>query len=155
DTGARNLPIYQTTTYEFANAQQATDRFALTDPGPTYTRNTNPTGSAVEERIAPLEDDVASTMFASGPASETATIQAFTRSGGDVVASPRLYGGTGALLRHTLPKYGIETTFVEDPDDPESWQAAVRPNTRVFYAETISNPLNDVLDIPAIAEVAH
>ncbi len=155
DTGARNLPIYQTTSYVFANAQQAADRFALTDPGPIYTRITNPTVSAVEERIASLEGGVAATMFASGQAAETATIQAITQSGGHVVASPRLYGGTDALLRHTLPKYGIETTFVEDPDDPESWQAAVRPNTRVFYAETISNPLNDVLDIPAIAEVAH
>ena len=155
DTGARNLPIYQTTSYVFADAEQAANRFSFTDLGPIYTRITNPTVSAVEERIASLEGGVAATMFASGQAAETATIQAITQSGGHVVASPRLYGGTDALLRHTLPKYGIETTFVEDPDDPESWQAAVRPNTRVFYAETISNPLNDVLDIPAIAEVAH
>ncbi|NLD85412.1 MAG: aminotransferase class V-fold PLP-dependent enzyme [Actinomycetales bacterium] len=155
DTGARNLPIYQTTSFVFADAEQAANRFALSEMGPIYTRITNPTVGAVEERIASLEGGVAATMFASGQAAETAAIQSIVQAGGHVVASPRLYGGTDALLRHTLPKYGIETTFVEDPDDPASWQAAVRPNTRAFYAETISNPLNDVLDIPAIAEVAH
>ena len=155
DTGARNLPIYQTTSFVFADAEQAANRFALSEMGPIYTRITNPTVAAVEERIASLEGGVAATMFASGQAAETAAIQSILQAGGHVVASPRLYGGTDALLRHTLPKYGIETTFVENPDDPESWQAAVRPNTRAFYAETISNPLNDVLDIPAIAEVAH
>ncbi len=155
DTGARNLPIYQTTSYVFADAKQAADRFALAEAGPIYTRITNPTVSAVEDRIASLEGGVAGLLFASGQAAETATIQAIAQSGGHVVASPRLYGGTDALLRHTLPKYGIETTFVENPDDPESWQAAVRPNTKLFYAESISNPLGDVLDIPVIADLAH
>lgn len=155
ETGARNLPIYQTTSYVFADAKQAADRFALAEMGPIYTRITNPTVAAVEDRIASLEGGVAALLFASGQAAETATIQAIAQNGGHVVASPRLYGGTDALLRHTLPKYGITTTFVEDPDDPLSWQAAVQPNTKLFYAESISNPLNDVLDIPAIADIAH
>lgn len=155
ETGARNLPIYQTTSYVFADAKQAADRFALAEMGPIYTRITNPTVAAVEDRIASLEGGVAALLFASGQAAETATIQAIAQNGGHVVASPRLYGGTDALLRHTLPKYGITTTFVEDPDDPLSWQAAVRPETKLFYAESISNPLNDVLDIPAIADIAH
>lgn len=155
DTGARNLPIYQTTSYVFADAKQAADRFALAEMGPIYTRITNPTVAAVEDRIASLEGGVAGLLFASGQAAETAAIQAIAQSGGHVVSSPRLYGGTDTLLRHTLPKYGIETTFVENPDDPASWQAAVRPNTKLFFAESISNPLNDILDIPSIAEVAH
>lgn len=155
DTGARALPIYQTTSFVFKDAAQAAARFALSEPGPIYTRITNPTVAAVEDRIASLEGGVAALLFASGQAAETAAIQTITQSGGHVVASPRLYGGTETLLRHTLPKYGITTTFVENPDDPASWEAAVQPNTRLFYGETISNPLNDVLDIPSIAEIAH
>lgn len=155
DTGSRALPLYQTTSYVFDNAEQAADRFALRELGPIYTRITNPTQEAVENRIASLEGGVAALLLASGQAAETTAIQAILQSGGHVVASPRLYGGTETLLRHTLPKYGITTTFVEDPDDPRSWEAAVQPNTRAFYGESISNPLNDILDIPAIARVAH
>lgn len=155
DTGSRALPIYQTTSYVFDSAEHAAARFALTDPGPIYTRITNPTVAAVEDRLASLEGGVAATMFASGQAAETAAIQAIAQAGDHIVSSPRLYGGTETLLRHTLPKYGITTTFVEDPDDPASWQAAVQENTKGFFAESISNPLGDVLDIPAIAEVAH
>ena len=94
-------------------------------------------------------------LVASGQAAETYAIQNIVEAGGHVVASPRLYGGTYNLLHYTLPKFGIETTFVENPDDPESWQAAVRPNTRAFYGETISNPKIEILDISAVAEVAH
>ena len=155
DTGSRALPLYQTTSYVFADAKQAADRFSLAEPGPIYTRITNPTVAAIEDRIASLEGGVAALLFASGQAAETAAIQTIAQAGDHVVASPRLYGGTETLLRHTLPKYGIETTFVEDPDDPESWRAAVRPNTKLFYAESISNPLGDVLDLPAISAVAH
>lgn len=155
DTGARALPIYQTTSFVFKDAAQAAARFALTELGPIYTRITNPTVAAVEDRIASLEGGVAALLFASGQAAETAAIQTITQAGGHVVASPRLYGGTETLLRHTLPKYGITTTFVADPDDPASWEAAVQPNTRLFYGESISNPLNDVLDIPTIADIAH
>ena len=155
DTGARALPLYQTTSYVFADSQQAANRFALAEAGPIYTRITNPTVAAVEERIASLEGGVAAVLFASGQAAETAAIQAIAQAGDHVVASPRLYGGTETLLRHTLPRYGIETTFVENPDDPQSWQDAVRPNTKLFFAESISNPLGDVLDLPVISEVAH
>lgn len=155
DAGSRALPLHQTTSYVFADAAQAAARFALQEMGPIYTRITNPTVAAVEDRIASLEGGAAALLLASGQAAETTAIQAITQAGGHVVASPRLYGGTDALLRHTLPKYGITTTFVENPDDPASWEAAVQPNTRLFYGETISNPLNDVLDIPVIAEIAH
>ena len=155
DTGARALPLYQTTSFVFKDAQQAAARFALEELGPIYTRITNPTTAVAEDRIASLEGGVAALLFASGQAAETAAIQTITQAGGHVVASPRLYGGTETLLRHTLPKYGITTTFVDDPDDPLAWERAIQPNTRVFYAESISNPLNDVLDIPAIARVAH
>lgn len=155
EVGARALPIYQTTSFVFDSAEQAAARFSLSELGPIYTRITNPTVAAVEDRLAALEGGVAALLFASGQAAETAAIQALAQAGDHIVASPRLYGGTDTLLRHTLPKYGIETTFVENPDDPASWQAAVRPNTKAFYGEAISNPKNDVLDIPAIAEVAH
>lgn len=155
DAGSRALPLHQTTSYVFKDAAQAAARFALQEMGPIYTRITNPTVAAVEDRIASLEGGVAALLLASGQAAETTAIQAITQAGGHVVASPRLYGGTDTLLRHTLPKYGITTTFVEDPDDPASWEAAVQPNTRLFYGETISNPINDVLDIPTIAEIAH
>lgn len=155
ETGARNLPIYQTSAFVFKDAEQAAARFSLSEMGPIYSRLTNPTVAAVEERLASLEGGVAALLFASGQAAETAAIQSIAQAGDHIVASPRLYGGTETLLLHTLPKYGITTTFVENPDDPESWQAAVQPNTKLFYGESISNPLNDVLDIPAIAEVAH
>ena len=155
DFGSRALPLHQTTSFVFADAKQAAARFALEELGPIYTRITNPTTAVAEDRIASLEGGVAALLFASGQAAETAAIQTITQAGGHVVASPRLYGGTETLLRHTLPKYGITTTFVDDPDDPLAWERAIQPNTRVFYAESISNPLNDVLDIPAIARVAH
>ncbi|MDO4909959.1 MAG: O-acetylhomoserine/O-acetylserine sulfhydrylase [Corynebacterium sp.] len=154
-TSARNLPIYLTSSYVFDSAEHARQRFALEDAGPVYSRLTNPTVAAVEDRLASLEGGVHAVLFASGQAAETAALLNIARAGSHIVASPRLYGGTETLLQVTLPRLGIETTFVEDPDDPASWQAAVQDNTVAFYGETFANPQADVLDIPAIAEVAH
>lgn len=155
DYGARNQPIYMTTSYVFDNAQHAADRFNLSNPGPIYTRLTNPTQQALEDRIANLEGGVAATAFASGMAAETAAITNLASAGDHIVTSPRIYGGTETLFQVTLPRLGIDVTFVENPDDPASWQAAVQPNTKAFYGETFGNPIADVLDIPAVAEVAH
>ncbi|GCE78435.1 bifunctional o-acetylhomoserine/o-acetylserine sulfhydrylase [Cellulomonas biazotea] len=154
-TGARALPIYQTTSYVFDSAQVAADRFALKDLGPIYTRIGNPTTEVVENRIANLEGGVGALLVASGQAAETFAILNIAEAGDHVVASPSLYGGTYNLLHYTLPKLGIETTFVDDPHDAESWRAAVRPNTKLFFAETIPNPKSDVLDIELVAGVAH
>lgn len=154
-TGARSLPIYQTTSYVFENAQQAADRFALRELGPIYTRLTNPTQEVVENRIASLEGGVGALLVSSGQGAETLAILNLAEAGSHIVASPSLYGGTYNLLAHTLKKFGIETTFVDDPHNPDSWRAAVRPNTRAFYGETIPNPKSDVLDIETVASVAH
>ncbi|WP_295623706.1 O-acetylhomoserine/O-acetylserine sulfhydrylase [uncultured Corynebacterium sp.] len=154
-TSSRNLPIYNTTSYVFDSAEHAANRFNLSDPGPIYSRLTNPTVDAVEQRLANLEGGVAAVLFASGQAAETAAILTLARAGDHIVTSPRLYGGTETLFKVTLPRLGIDATFVEDPDDPESWQAAVRDNTVGFFAETIANPQADVLDVAAVAEVAH
>ncbi len=155
DHGARNQPIYMTSSYVFEDAQHAANRFDLSDPGPIYTRITNPTQQALEDRIASLEGGVAAVAFASGMAAETAAITTLASAGDHIVTSPRLYGGTETLFGVALKRLGIDVTFVDNPDDPESWQAAARPNTRAFYAETFGNPIADILDIPAVAEVAH
>lgn len=155
DNGARNQPIYLTSSYIFDNAEHAQNRFNLSDAGPVYSRLTNPTVEALENRIASLEGGVAAVAFASGLAAETAAIATLASAGDHIVTSPRLYGGTETLFQTALARLGIETTFVENPDDLESWQAAVRPNTKAFYGETFGNPIADVLDIPAVAEVAH
>lgn len=152
---ARNLPIYNTTSFVFDSAEHAAARFNLSDPGPIYTRLTNPTVDAVEQRLANLEGGVAAVLFASGQAAETAAIFTLAQAGDHLVVSPRLYGGTETLFKVTLPRLGITATFVEDPDDPESWQAAVQDNTVGLFAETIANPQADILDVPVIAEVAH
>ena len=154
-TNARALPIYQTTSYTFNSTDHAAALFGLAEPGNIYTRLMNPTTDVVEQRIAALEGGVAALFLASGQAAETFAILNLAGAGDHIVASPRLYGGTYNLLHHSLPKLGIETTFVEDPDDLDSWQAAVRPNTKAFFAETISNPKIDILDIPGVAKVAH
>ena len=154
-TNARNVPIYQTTSYVFDSAAHAAARFDLSDQGPVYTRMNNPTQDALEARLASLEGGVAAVAFASGQAAETAAILNLASAGDHIVVSPRLYGGTTTLFTVTLKRLGIEVTLVENPDDPESWQAAVQPNTKAFYGETFGNPVADVLDIPAVAEVAH
>jgi len=154
-TGARALPIYQTTSFVFPDADTAAARFALQDLGPIYTRIGNPTQQAVEDRVASLEGGVGALLLASGQAAETFAILNIAEAGDHVVASPSLYGGTYNLLHYTLPKLGITTTFVEDPQDSESWRAAIQPNTKLFFGETIPNPKADILDIEAIAAVAH
>jgi O-acetylhomoserine (thiol)-lyase len=154
-TGARALPIYQTTSYVFKDTEHAANLFALKEFGYIYTRIMNPTQDAVEQRVASLEGGVGALLVASGQAAETVAILNVAEAGDHVVASPRLYGGTYNLLKYTLKKLGVETTFVEDPDDLESWRAAARPNTKLFFAETISNPKQDVLDIEGVAAVAH
>ena len=154
-TGARALPIYQTTAYQFNNTDHAANLFALKELGNIYTRIMNPTQAAVEERIASLEGGVGALLVASGQAAETIAILNIAEAGDHVVSSPSLYGGTYNLLHYTLPKLGIQVTFVEDPDDIESWRAAVQPNTKLFYGETLSNPKNVVLDIENVAKLAH
>ncbi len=154
-THARALPIYQTTSYTFDSTEHAAALFGLTEPGNIYTRLMNPTTDVVEQRIAALEGGVAGLFLASGQAAETFAILNIAGAGDHIVASPRLYGGTYNLLHYTLPKLGIETTFVSDPDDLDSWRAAVRPNTKAFYGETISNPQIDILDIPGVSAIAH
>ena len=154
-TGARALPIYATTSYQFRDTQHAADLFALAEMGNIYTRIMNPTQDALEQRVASLEGGVAALAVASGQAAETLAILNLAEAGDHVVASASLYGGTYNLLHHSLPKLGITVSFVEDPDDPQAWQALVQDNTRAFYAETIGNPKGDVLDISAVSEVAH
>ncbi len=155
ETGARALPIYQTTSFVFKDTDQAAARFALAELGPIYTRITNPTQAAVEDRIASLEGGVGALLTASGQAAETLAILNIAEAGDHVVASSSLYGGTYNLLHHTLPKYGIDVTFVQDPADPEQWRAAAQENTKLFFGESIPNPRTDILDIEAVAAVAH
>lgn len=154
-TGARALPIYQTTSFVFESADQAAARFALAELGPIYTRIGNPTQEVVENRIAALEGGVGALLVASGQAAETLAILNIAEAGDHVVASASLYGGTYNLLHYTLAKLGVETTFVENPHDLDAWRAAVRPNTKLFYGETIPNPKTDILDIEGVAAVAH
>jgi O-acetylhomoserine (thiol)-lyase len=154
-TGARALPIYQTTSYVFDSTEQAANRFGLKEFGNIYTRLNNPTTDVVEQRIASLEGGAAALLVASGQSAETIALLNVAEAGDHIVSSPSLYGGTYNLFHYTLPKFGITVSFVDDPDDLESWRAAVRPNTKAFFAETISNPKQDVLDIAGVAEVAH
>lgn len=154
-TNARALPIYQTTSYTFRDTDHAAALFGLAEPGNIYTRIMNPTQDAVEQRIAALEGGVAALLLASGQAAETFAILNIAGAGDHIVSSPKLYGGTYNLFHYTLPKLGIEVSFVDDPDDLEQWRAAIRPNTKAVYGETVSNPQNHILDLPGIAEVAH
>ncbi len=154
-TNARALPIYQTTSYTFDSADHAANLFALKEFGNIYTRIMNPTQAAVEERIASLEGGVGALLVSSGQAAETLALLNIAEAGDHIVSSPSLYGGTYNLFHYTFKKLGIEVSFVEDPDDLDSWRAAVRPNTKAFFAETISNPKNDILDIEGVAGVAH
>jgi len=154
-TNARALPIYQTTSYTFRDTDHAAALFGLAEPGNIYTRIMNPTTDVVEQRVAALEGGVAALFLSSGQAAATFAILNIAGTGDHVVASPRLYGGTYNLLHYTLPKLGVEVSFVADPDDLDSWRAAVRPNTKAFFAETISNPKIDILDIPGVSGVAH
>jgi O-acetylhomoserine (thiol)-lyase len=154
-TGARALPLYQTTAYQFRDTEHAANLFGLAELGNIYTRIMNPTQDAVEQRIAALEGGVAALLVSSGSAATTFAILNVAEAGDHIVSSPSLYGGTYNLFHYTLPKFGVEVTFVDDPSDPESWRKAVRPNTKAFFGETIANPKNEILDIAAVADVAH
>lgn len=154
-TGARALPIYQTTAFVFESTEQAANRFALAELGPIYTRIGNPTQAAAEERIAALEGGVASLLLASGQAATTYAVLNIAQSGDHIVSSSSIYGGTYNLFKYSLAKLGIDVTFVEDQDDAAEWQRAVRPNTKLFFAESIANPRSNVLNISEVAAVAH
>ncbi len=153
-TDARAVPIYQTTSYVFHNSRHAADRFGLADPGNIYGRLTNSTQDVLEKRIAALEGGSAALALASGAAAITYTIQALAANGGHIVSQKTIYGGSYNLLEHTLPQYGIETTFV-DAHDPGEVEAAIKENTRAVYLETLGNPNSDIPDIDAISEIAH
>ena len=154
-TNARALPIYATTSYTFRDTDHAAALFGLAEMGNIYTRIMNPTQDVVEQRIAALEGGVAALLVSSGQAAETLAILNLAEVGDHIVSSPQLYGGTYNLFHYTLPKLGIEVTFVENPDDLDSWRAAARPNTKAFYGESISNPKGHILDISGVAGVAH
>ena len=147
--------MYQTTAYQFRDTKHAADLFGLAELGNIYTRIMNPTQDAVEQRIAALEGGVAALLVSSGSAATAYAIMNVAQAGDHIVSSPSLYGGTYNLFHYTLPKFGIEVTFVDNPEDPESWRKAVKPNTKAFFGETIANPKNDVLDIETIAKIAH
>jgi O-acetylhomoserine (thiol)-lyase len=154
-TGARATPIYQTTSYTFRDTAHAAALFGLSELGNIYTRIMNPTQAVFEERIAALEGGVAALAVASGQAAESIALLNLAENGGHVVSSASLYGGTYNLFHYTLPKLGVEVTFVDDPDDLDAWRAAVRPNTKAFYAETLGNPKGDVLDFAGVSDIAH
>jgi O-acetylhomoserine (thiol)-lyase len=154
-TGARATPIYQTTSYVFKDAQHAQNLFALAEFGNIYTRIMNPTQDVVEQRIAALEGGTAALVVASGQSAATLAVLNIAEAGDHIVSSSSIYGGTYNLFKFTLAKLGIEVTFVEDQDDAEEWAAAVRPNTKLFFAETIGNPKINILDIALVSGVAH
>lgn len=153
-TDARAVPIYATTSYVFKDSAQAAGRFALSEGGNIYTRLMNPTSDVFEKRIAALEGGAAALATASGSAAIAYAIQNIALSGDHVVAATNLYGGTHNLLSNTLPEQGITTTFV-DPSDLDGFENAIKPNTKLLYAETLGNPNSDIIDIEAIAEIAH
>lgn len=154
-TGSRALPIHQTTSFVFPSAKSAADRFALAELGPIYTRLNNPTTEVVENRLAALEGGVAALLVASGQSAITLSILNVAQAGDTIVASPSLYGGSYNLLKNTLSRLGITTSWVEDPDSLDSWRAAVTPTTKAFFAETVPNPRQDVLDIEGVSAIAH
>ncbi len=154
-TGARAVPIYQTTSYVFRDTDHAAALFGLGELGNIYTRIMNPTQDAFEQRVAALEGGVGALATASGQAAQTIALLNLAENGGHIVSSSSLYGGTYNQLHYTFPKMGIEVTFVDDPDDLEAWQAAIRPNTRAFYGESIGNPKGDIFDFKGVSEIAH
>ena len=161
-TGSRALPIYQTTSYQFRDSAHAANLFALAEIGNIYTRIMNPTQGVLEARLSSLEGGITTAVglpgalaVASGQSAETLAILTLAEVGCHIVASPSLYGGTYNLLHYTLPKMGIEVTFVDDPHNLEQWKSAVRPNTKAFYGEVLANPKNDVFDIEGVSKVAH
>ncbi|MBR5258425.1 MAG: O-acetylhomoserine aminocarboxypropyltransferase/cysteine synthase [Clostridia bacterium] len=153
-TDARAVPIYATTSYVFKDSAQAAGRFALTEGGNIYTRLMNPTSDVFEKRIAALEGGIGALATASGSAAITYAVQNIAVAGDHIVTSSNLYGGTANLFANTLPEQGLTATFV-DPSDPENFEKAIQPNTKLLYAETLGNPNSDVIDLRAIADIAH
>lgn len=153
-TGARAMPIYQTTSFVFENTEQAAAYFNLQEYGLTYSRIMNPTTAAFEERVASLEGGIGAVATGSGLAAQFLTLFTLLRAGDHVVSSRALYGGSTTQFKHVLGKLGVEVAFV-DPDRPENWRAALRPTTRALYGETIGNPAGNVLDLEVIAQIAH
>ncbi len=153
-TGARAVPIYQTTSYVFNNSAHAAARFALQDPGNIYGRLTNPTQGVFEERIAALEGGIAALAVASGAAAITYALQNITRAGDHIVSAQSIYGGTYNLLAHTLADYGVSTTFV-DPSNLNNFELAIRENTKALFIETLGNPNSNIIDIEAVSAIAH
>lgn len=154
-TGARAVPIYQTSSYVFRDTEHAAALFGLTELGNIYTRIMNPTQAVFEDRMSALEGGVGALAVASGQAAETIALLNLADNGGHIVSSASLYGGTYNLLHYTFPKLGVEVNFVDDPDDLDAWRKAIRPNTKAFYGETIGNPKGDVLDLEGISQIAH
>ena len=154
-TDARAVPIYQTTSFVFHNAQHAADRFALKDAGNVYGRLTNPTEDVFSKRIAALEGGVAAVAVASGAAAVTYTLEALVHHGQHIVAATTIYGGTYNLFEHTFPNYGIETTFVDPTKGVEVFEEAIKENTRAVYIESVGNPNAKLIDIQAVADIAH
>ena len=154
-TGARAVPIYQTTSYQFRDTAHAAALFGLAELGNIYTRIMNPTQAAFEERVAALEGGVGALATASGQAAQTIALLNLAENGGHIVSSASLYGGTYNQLHYTFPRLGVEVTFVDDPDDLDAWRAAIRPNTRAFYGESIGNPKGDVFDFEGVSAIAH
>ncbi|MCT1607817.1 PLP-dependent transferase [Nesterenkonia massiliensis] len=154
-SGARALPIQQTTSFVFPSTDAAAKRFGLEEIAPIYSRIGNPTVEAVENKVAALEGGVGALAVGSGQAATSLALLNIAEAGSHIVASPTLYGGTQNLFKHTLPKFGVEVSFVEDPDDLESWRAEIKGNTVAFFAETVANPRGDVLDLEGVAGLAH
>ncbi|MET8571072.1 bifunctional o-acetylhomoserine/o-acetylserine sulfhydrylase [Streptomyces sp. NPDC004783] len=154
-TGARATPIYQTSSFVFRDTRHAADLFSLAEPGNIYTRIHNPTQDVLEQRIASLEGGVSAVALSSGQAAQTLAILTLAGAGDHIVSSTSLYGGTYNLFKHTLPRLGVEVSFVDDPADPRAWLAAVRPTTKALFAESLGNPRGDVLDIRTVADAAH
>jgi O-acetylhomoserine (thiol)-lyase len=153
-TGARAVPIHLTTSFVFESSDQAASLFNLERGGHVYSRISNPTNAVLEQRVAALEGGIGALTVASGQAALHLSVATLMGAGGHIVASTALYGGSQNLLHYTLRRFGIETTFVQ-PGDIDGWKAAVRPNTRLFFGETVGNPGLDVLDIPTVAQIAH
>jgi len=154
-TDARAVPIYQTTSYVFKNCQHAADRFGLKDAGNIYGRLTNPTEDVLEKRLAALEGGVAALAFASGAAAVTAAIQGLVHAGQHIVAATTIYGGTYNFFEHTLPDFGIETTFVDPTKGTQVFEDAIQDNTQILYIESVGNPNANLIDIEAVAKIAH
>ena len=154
-TGARAVPIYQTTSFVFRDTAHAAALFGLEELGYIYTRIMNPTQAVFEDRVTALEGGVGALAVASGQAAQFEALMNLAENGGHIVSSASLYGGTYNQLHYTFPKLGVEVSFIDDPDDLDAWRAAIRPNTKAFFGETIGNPKGDIFDFEGVAGVAH